>query len=116
MCTLILARFFLMHAHDQGKWQIPDPPRVAADGAQRDDPIDALDLELVLLPGVAFDRSGGRLGHGKGYYGASVRKQMPALVAVLDCLGVCDVVLPACQQLPLTAMHAHALQTPSCAA
>lgn len=53
----------------QDKWRIPDPPLLGGDGTERDDPIKALDLELVLLPGVAFDRSGGRLGHGKGYYG-----------------------------------------------
>lgn len=59
------------HASLQDKWQIPDPPLETATGAKRDDPIDALDLELVLLPGVAFTRAGGRLGHGKGYYGAA---------------------------------------------
>jgi 5-formyltetrahydrofolate cyclo-ligase len=45
-----------------GIWNIREPnPTICK-------PAIATQIDLILVPGVAFDRQGGRLGHGKGYY------------------------------------------------
>ena len=42
-----------------------EPRPELRDVAHRQDPAG---VDLFIVPGVAFDRNGGRLGYGKGYY------------------------------------------------
>uniref|UniRef100_A0A8C4QZG9 5-formyltetrahydrofolate cyclo-ligase n=1 Tax=Eptatretus burgeri TaxID=7764 RepID=A0A8C4QZG9_EPTBU len=47
------------------KWNIQQPAMVETD---REDALQTGGLDLVLVPGLAFDSHGNRLGRGKGYY------------------------------------------------
>jgi len=49
-----------------GTWNILEPPKQRWGEAGKE--ISARTLDLIMVPGVAFDRSGGRLGNGQGYY------------------------------------------------
>ncbi|KAL4254597.1 5-formyltetrahydrofolate cyclo-ligase [Abortiporus biennis] len=72
-----------------GTWGIKEPQR-EWQGGKRDNALEASSdtLDLILLPGVAFDHSLSRLGHGKGYYDrfisayTSINGRKPLLVAL----------------------------------
>ncbi|KAI0916029.1 hypothetical protein AcW1_009412 [Taiwanofungus camphoratus] len=66
-----------LHAFPSGLWGIKEPNHEWK-GEQRSSALDegAEQLDLILLPGVAFDRSLSRLGHGKGYYDRFISSYM----------------------------------------
>lgn len=61
-----------------GYWGILEPKRESFRETSTDD------VDLMVIPGLAFDKKGGRIGYGAGYYDRllSVRKKKMPLIAV----------------------------------
>jgi len=55
-----------------GTWNILEPPRQRWQEPGKQ--IEPQALDVILVPGVAFDRQGGRLGNGAGYYDRLLRQ------------------------------------------
>ena len=55
-----------------GKWNILEPPRELWGNPDKE--VEPEELDLVMVPGVGFDRSGGRMGNGQGYYDRLLEK------------------------------------------
>lgn len=88
-CVDGLLELFLLESMDEleiGAYKILEPRKDLRDVAAKR--VEPEELDLIMVPGVAFDRRGARMGHGFGYYDKLLehaRPDCPLVALAFEC-------------------------------
>ncbi len=66
-----------------GKWNILEPPRDLWGNPEKE--VEPEELDIIMVPGVGFDKKGGRMGNGQGYYDRLLEKARPDCPLIALC-------------------------------